>query len=70
MPEYILAQLRWQIDQVDPLSRLLVRSQIERAEAVAGIRRGLEDMKAGKGIPFEEFDRKMRKKYAIPRDSK
>lgn len=41
---------------------------VERAETVAGIRRGLESMKQGKGRPAEEFFAEMRKKHKIPRE--
>ena len=38
----------------------------ERAEVLAGIRLGLESMRAGKGRALDEFDAYMRKKYKIP----
>ena len=38
---------------------------VERAEAIAGIRKGLESMRSGKGQTLQEFDRYMRKKYKI-----
>ena len=41
---------------------------VDRAETIAGIRRGLESMKQGKGRTLEEFDNYMRKKYNIPRE--
>lgn len=41
---------------------------IDRFQAVEGIRRGLEDMKAGKGRPAAEVFEEIRKKYQIPRD--
>jgi hypothetical protein len=41
---------------------------VERAETIAGIRRGLESMKQGKGRTLDEFDSYMRKKYNIPRE--
>ena len=40
---------------------------IDRAEAIEGIRRGLEQMEAGLGRPAEEFFAEMRAKYNIPR---
>ena len=39
---------------------------LDRAEAIEGIRRGLEEMKAGLGRPAEEFFAEMREKYNIP----
>ena len=41
---------------------------VERAETIAGIRRGLESMKQGKGRPAEEFFAELRKKHKIPRE--
>ncbi len=39
----------------------------EYVEAVEGIKKGLEEMAQGKGIPLEEFDARMRKKYKFLR---
>lgn len=41
---------------------------VERAETIAGIRRGLESMKQGKGRPAEEFFTESRRKHNIPRE--
>ncbi len=40
---------------------------VDRMEAVEGIRRGLEEMKAGKGRPAEEVFKEIRNKHKIPR---
>jgi hypothetical protein len=40
---------------------------MERLEVVAGIQRGLEDMKAGRERPLEDLDREMRAKHKILR---
>jgi prevent-host-death family protein len=40
---------------------------IERAEAVRGIRRGLESFKEGKGVPLQKADERIRRKHGIPR---
>ena len=42
---------------------------VDRAEAVLGIRRGLESIERGEGIPAEEAFAKLRKKYNIPQDA-
>ena len=39
---------------------------IDRAEAIEGIRRGLEQMDAGLGRPASEFFTDLRAKYKIP----
>jgi prevent-host-death family protein len=38
---------------------------VERAEAITGIRRGLEQMHNGEGRPAAEFFAEMKKKYGI-----
>lgn len=40
---------------------------LDRAEAIEGIRRGLEDVKQGRTMPLEEFARKMEERFDIPR---
>jgi hypothetical protein len=39
----------------------------DRAEAIEGIRRGLESMARGEGHPAEQVLQDLRKKYKIPR---
>jgi len=39
---------------------------IDRLETIAGIRRGLEEMKAGKGRPASEFFQEMERELDIP----
>jgi prevent-host-death family protein len=41
---------------------------IDRLETIAGIRRGLEEMKAGKGRPAAEFFQEMERELDIPAD--
>jgi prevent-host-death family protein len=41
---------------------------IDRLETIAGIRRGLEEMKAGKGRPASEFFQEMERELDIPAD--
>lgn len=53
------------IQDADSYQKLL--DAIDRAEAIEGIRRGLEQMEAGQSRPLGEFDASMRKKYNIPR---
>ena len=42
---------------------------IDRLEAVEGIRRGLDEMKRGKGKPLDHVDKAIRKKRRIPPDA-
>ena len=51
----------------DVASYQKLREMIERAEAVAGIRKGLESFKRRKGIPLRQTDERIRRKYGIPR---
>lgn len=61
---------RGHYDSEDELVTDAVRLlQREREEAVAGIREGLEDMKAGRGQPLHEVDAELRRKHNIPRDA-
>jgi PHD/YefM family antitoxin component YafN of YafNO toxin-antitoxin module len=39
---------------------------LDRAEAVAGIRKGLQSMDRGEGVPAEEAFKQIRKKHKIP----
>jgi prevent-host-death family protein len=41
---------------------------IDRLEAIEGIQRGLQEMKAGRGKPLDQVDREIRKKHRISRD--
>jgi PHD/YefM family antitoxin component YafN of YafNO toxin-antitoxin module len=41
----------------------------DRAEAIEGIRRGLESMARGEGRPAEQVLEDLRKKYKVPRRS-
>ena len=42
---------------------------IDRAEAVEGIRRGLEDVKQGRTKPARQFFEDMRREFKIPREA-
>jgi prevent-host-death family protein len=53
------------VQDVDSYQVLL--ELVDRMEAVEGIRRGLEEMKAGKGRPAEEVFKEIRNKHKIPR---
>jgi hypothetical protein len=39
---------------------------LDRAEAVSGIRKGLQSMKRGEGIPADQAFETLRKKHKIP----
>lgn len=43
---------------------------LDQAEAVMGIRKGLQSMERGEGIPAEEAFEKIRKKHKIPKSKK
>ena len=42
---------------------------LDRAEAIAGIKRGLDSMQRGEGIPAQEAFERLRKKHGIPEDA-
>jgi PHD/YefM family antitoxin component YafN of YafNO toxin-antitoxin module len=41
--------------------------RLERAEAVAAIRRGIEQVARGEGIPLEDAEKRLRKKHGFSR---
>lgn len=47
----------------------LWRVEQERADTLAGIQEGLDDLKAGRVRPIEAFDTEFRRKHNIPQDS-
>lgn len=55
------------VQDVGSYQRLL--DLAERLETLAGIRAGLEDMKAGRGRPAEEVLEEIRRDFQIPLDS-
>ena len=50
----------------DAASYQKILEMIDRAEAIEGIRQGLESMKQGKGKPAREVFEELRKKHNIP----
>lgn len=51
----------------DAQSYQALLEELDRAEAHEGIRRGLAEMKAGKGRPAHEVFQKLRRKHKMPR---
>lgn len=54
------------VQDASSYQRLLDR--IDRAEAVIGIKRGLESIARGEGIPADEAFERLRKKHNLPQD--
>ena len=52
------------VQDVKSYQRLL--DALDRAEAIEGIRRGLEEMRRGEGIPAEEVFAELRAEYDLP----
>ena len=52
------------VQDVKSYQRLL--DALDRAEAIEGIRRGLEEMRRGEGIPAEVVFAELRAKYDLP----
>lgn len=44
-------------------------SWIDRQESLAAIQRGLDDITAGRTVPFEQFDREFRIRHGIGDDA-
>jgi len=55
------------IQDAESYQKLLER--IDRAEAIEGIRQGLESMERGEGRPAGEVLKEIRRKYQIPGDA-
>jgi prevent-host-death family protein len=51
----------------DAASYQQLLDRLDRLEALEGIQRGLDEMKAGKGKPLDQVDKEIRKKHGIPR---
>jgi PHD/YefM family antitoxin component YafN of YafNO toxin-antitoxin module len=51
----------------DAASYQKILDMIDRAEAIEGIRRGIEAAEQGGTVTLEQFDKEMRKKYSIPK---
>ncbi|MBI3467003.1 MAG: hypothetical protein HY000_28650 [Planctomycetes bacterium] len=49
--------------------RLWRAAQQERAETLAAIAEGLNDISAGRVKPLDDFDREFRTKHGIPQDA-
>lgn len=54
------------VQDADSYQKLL--SDVDRLETIEGVRRGIEDMKAGRVKDSEEFFREFEAKYGIPTD--
>lgn len=54
----------------DVLVQALEWDAIDRAEAVAGIQRGLEEFAQGRFRRFSEFEAEQRAKYSLPNGDK
>lgn len=53
----------------DELLLEAMRALVDRDEAIAGIREGIDDMEAGRIRPLEDVDAELRKKHHIARDA-
>ncbi len=54
------------VQDAESYQRLL--DLVDRAEAIEGIRKGLEDVKHGRTQPADQAFEEIRRKYNIPRD--
>ena len=51
----------------DAESYQVLLDRLERAETLAAIRRGVEQMGGGEGIPLDEVEKRLRKKHGFHR---
>jgi hypothetical protein len=68
-PEVLTVNGEAQVVVQDALSYQKLLDQLDDREAIEAIQEGLQQADRGEGIPLEEFDRKMRRKYKIPKAS-
>ena len=66
-PEVLTVNGKAQVVVQDAAAYQKILDQIEEADAIAGIRRGLESMERGEGVPLEKWVASMRRKYRIRR---
>ena len=64
-PEVLTVNGAAEIVVQDAASYQKLLDALDRAEAIEGIRRGLEDMEAGRGRPAKEFFEGLREKHNI-----
>lgn len=60
------SEMQARIEQLESENESL-RGRLERAEEIAGIKRGIEAINQGDVKPLREFDREMRAKHKIPK---
>ena len=65
-PEVLTVEGRPELVIQDVASYQRILEAVDRAEAIEGVRRGLESMKRGEGRPVEDFIGEMRRKHNIP----
>ena len=51
----------------DAASYQTLLDRLERAEAIAAIRQGMEQVKRGEGIPLKQAERRLRKRHGFSR---
>jgi predicted transcriptional regulator len=66
-PEILTVNGEAQVVVQDAVSYQKLLDMVDDREAMDAIKEGLEQADRGELIPLEEFDRKMRRKYRIPR---
>ena len=64
-PEVLTVNGKPEIVVQDAASYKKIRELADRMQAIEGIKRGLEDVKAGRSRPAEEVFEDLRKKYEI-----
>lgn len=69
LPEVLTIEGRGELVVQDAAAYQRLLEVVERAEAMAGIRRGLADVEAGRHVSLAEFEVAMRAKHSIPKDA-
>ena len=54
------ALTRWELEH---------ETEAEKSQTIQAVREGLDDLRAGRSRPFDEFDREFRERHGIPHRS-
>ena len=65
-PEVLTVNGKAQLVVQDAEAYQKLLDAIDRAEAIEGIRQGLEQAKRGEGTPLDDYDRRMRRRLKLP----
>lgn len=66
-PQVLTVNGRAEVVVQDARAYQRILDRLDEVDTIAAIRRGLESIDRGEGVPLEEFDRRMRQRHDIPK---